>query len=76
VVSHSALLRAFAAAAFGADLGEPDNLEHVAVDVDPGGATARVGYRGHEITVEVPARVPPWLNPDYLDGGRQALPMP
>ncbi len=76
VVSHSALLRALAAAAFGTDLGEPVNLEHVAVDLDPAGVMARVGYRDHQVTVEVPTLVPPWLNPDYFGGGRQASPLP
>ncbi|MCW2631470.1 MAG: Phosphoglycerate mutase [Pseudonocardia sp.] len=76
VVSHSALLRAFAAAAFGTDHGEPVNLEHVTVDVEPGGGLAQVGYRGHEVTVEVPTLVPPWLNPDYIGGDRRGLPLP
>jgi broad specificity phosphatase PhoE len=76
VVSHSALLRAFAAAAFGTDHGEPENLEHVTVDVEPGEGLAQVGYRGHQVTVEVPTVMPPWLNPEYIGGERRAVPLP
>lgn len=68
VSSHSALLRGFAAAAIGADPGEPVNLEHVEVVI--GGASATVTFREHRVDVEVPATVPPWLRPDYLSGAR------
>lgn len=68
--SHSALLRAFASAALGHDVGEPRNLEHVEVALD--GARATVTFRGESADVEVPAELPPWLNPAYLDAGERA----
>lgn len=73
VSSHSALLRAFAAAAVGQDLGEPANLEQVVVDVH--GDTATVTHRGHRVDVEVPTEVPPWIDPAYLHGARGARPL-
>ncbi|TDQ50171.1 broad specificity phosphatase PhoE [Actinomycetospora succinea] len=68
--SHSALLRGFASAALGHDVGEPRNLEHVEVDLD--GDRATVTFRGESADVEVPAEVPPWLDPAYLDAGHRA----
>jgi broad specificity phosphatase PhoE len=69
VSSHSALLRAFASAALGHDVGEPRNLEHV--DVEVHGDRAIVTFRDEQAEVDVPAAVPPWLAPAYLDGGRR-----
>ena len=68
--SHSALLRAFASAALGHDVGEPANLEHV--DVEVHGDRATVTYRDEQAEVDVPAEVPPWLDPAYLDRGERA----
>lgn len=71
VLSHSALLRAVAATAIGADPGEPVNLETLAITV-LGGADAglaRVRFRDHDVTVEVPSTPPPWLDASYLDAG-------
>jgi broad specificity phosphatase PhoE len=68
--SHSALLRGFASAALGHDVGEPHNLEHV--DVEVHGDRATVTYRDEQVEVDVPAAVPPWLNPAYLDAGERA----
>lgn len=72
VSTHSALLRAFAAAAHGRDRGEPANLEHVAVTVDLAAGRAVVGHRGQEATVDVPSVIPPWIDPAYLAGRRAA----
>jgi hypothetical protein len=68
--THSALLRGFASAALGHDVGEPANLEHVDVEID--GARATVTFRGERADVEVPTEVPPWLDPAYLDAGERA----
>jgi broad specificity phosphatase PhoE len=68
--SHSALLRGFASAALGHDVGEPRNLEHV--DVEVHGDRATVTYRDEQVEVDVPTTVPPWLNPAYLDAGERA----
>ena len=68
VSSHSALLRGFAAAAIGHDPGEPANLEHVEVVTRADRAT--VTFRDHVVDVDVPRVVPPWIDPDYLAGGR------
>ena len=76
VSSHSALLRAVAAAALGHDPGEPANLEHVAVRVDPDAGRARVLFRDGAAEVGIPDRVPPWLSPAYLAGERRAAPWP
>lgn len=73
VSSHSALLRAFAAAAIGHDPGEPANLEAVRVEVD--GPAATVTFREHRVVVEVPTEVPPWIDPAYLHGARAARPL-
>jgi broad specificity phosphatase PhoE len=70
VASHSALLRGFAAAALGHDPGEPRNLEHVEVVHD--GRRATVAFRGERAEVDVPAQLPPWLDPAYLDAGERA----
>ena len=70
VSSHSALLRGFAAAALGHDPGEPRNLEHVEIVHD--GRRATVTFRGESVEVGVPAEVPPWLDPSYLDAGQRA----
>ncbi|MDD7937192.1 phosphoglycerate mutase family protein [Actinomycetospora lutea] len=67
--SHSALLRAFASAALGHDVGEPRNLEHV--DVELHGDRATVTYRDESTEVDVPTVVPPWLDPSYLDAGER-----
>ncbi|WP_285648371.1 histidine phosphatase family protein [Actinomycetospora sp. NBRC 106375] len=68
--SHSALLRAFASAATGHDVGEPHNLEHV--DVELAGGRATVTFRGERADVAVPTELPPWLDPSYLDAGERA----
>jgi broad specificity phosphatase PhoE len=52
VAAHSGPMRALVAHAFGRDLGEPDNLEAVAVHLE--GGRARVGYRGDEASIAVP----------------------
>jgi broad specificity phosphatase PhoE len=52
VAAHSGPMRALVAHAFGRDLGEPHNLEAVAVRVD--GGRARVGFRGEETALAVP----------------------
>jgi broad specificity phosphatase PhoE len=52
VAAHSGPMRALVAHAFGRDLGEPDNLEAVAVHLE--GGRARVGYRGEEAPLALP----------------------
>ena len=69
--THSGPMRAFATAALGHDPGEPANLEHVEVVVD--GDRATVSFREQHVEIDVPRVVPPWLNPAYLAGGRDAL---
>ena len=66
VSSHSALLRAFVAAALGHDPGEPANLEQVVVDVDLAAGTAFVAFRDEQVVVELPHRPPPWIAAEYL----------
>ena len=73
VSSHSALLRAFAAAAIGRDPGEPANLEQVRVEVD--GPRASVTFREDRVDVAVPTEVPPWIDPAYLHGARGSRPL-
>jgi broad specificity phosphatase PhoE len=59
VAAHSGPMRALVAHAFGRDLGEPENLETVAVHVD--GARARVDFRGESADIAVPDLAePPW----------------
>lgn len=70
VASHSALLRAFAAAALGHDAGEPRNLEHVEVVHDD--VRAVVTFRGERVEMDVPTQLPPWLDPSYLDASERA----
>jgi len=52
VAAHSGPMRALVAHAFCRDLGEPDNLEAVAVHVD--GDRARVDFRGERAEIAVP----------------------
>jgi broad specificity phosphatase PhoE len=52
VAAHSGPMRALVAHAFGRDLGEPDNLEAVAVHLE--GRRARVGFRGETASIAVP----------------------
>ncbi|MCD2195457.1 phosphoglycerate mutase family protein [Actinomycetospora endophytica] len=70
VSSHSGPMRAFAAAAIGHDPGEPANLEQV--DVRVAGDTATVGFREHRVAVVLPTVIPPWIDPAYLHGNRNA----
>jgi broad specificity phosphatase PhoE len=57
VASHSGPMRALVAHAFARDLGEPDNLEAVAVDLEDG--RARVDFRGQRARIAVPDLVEP-----------------
>ena len=57
VAAHSGPMRALAAHAFGRDLGEPRNLEAVAVHLD--GERARVDYRGERAAIPVPELAEP-----------------
>jgi broad specificity phosphatase PhoE len=52
VAAHSGPMRALVAHAFARDLGEPDNLEAVAIHVD--GDRARVDFRGERASIAVP----------------------
>ena len=52
VSAHSGPMRALVAHAFGRDLGEPDNLEAVAIHRD--GARARIDFRGERASIAVP----------------------
>jgi broad specificity phosphatase PhoE len=52
VSSHSGPMRALVAHAFARDLGEPDNLEAVAIHLDSG--RARVDFRGERAHIAVP----------------------
>ena len=52
VAAHSGPMRALVAHAFGRDLGEPDNLETVAIHRD--GDHARVDFRGERAAIAVP----------------------
>jgi broad specificity phosphatase PhoE len=52
VAAHSGPMRALAAHAFGRDLGEPDNLEAVSVQLEED--RARVAYRGETTSIAVP----------------------
>jgi len=59
VAAHSGPMRALVAHAFGRDLGEPDNLEAVAIHVD--GDRARVDFRGERAHIAVPdVKEPRW----------------
>jgi broad specificity phosphatase PhoE len=57
VAAHSGPMRALVAHAFGRDLGEPDNLEAVAIRLE--GSRARVDYRGACTKIAVPDTVEP-----------------
>jgi len=57
VAAHSGPMRALVAHAFCRDLGEPDNLEAVAVHID--GGRARVDFRGERAQIAVPHTVEP-----------------
>ena len=57
VAAHSGPMRALVAHAFCRDLGEPDNLEAVAVHLD--GDRARVDFRGERAEIAVPATAEP-----------------
>jgi broad specificity phosphatase PhoE len=57
VAAHSGPMRALVAHAFGRDLGEPENLEAVAIHLE--GDRARVGYRGGTTSLAVPDLVEP-----------------
>jgi broad specificity phosphatase PhoE len=52
VAAHSGPMRALVAHAFGRDLGEPDNLEAVAIHVEDG--RARVAFRDETAKIAVP----------------------
>ena len=52
VAAHSGPMRALVAHAFGEDVGEPENLETVALHLD--GGRARVEYRGRTADIAVP----------------------
>ena len=52
VAAHSGPMRALVAHAFHEDLGEPHNLEAVAIHLE--GARARVDYRGRTADIAVP----------------------
>jgi broad specificity phosphatase PhoE len=52
VAAHSGPMRALAAHAFKRDLGEPDNLEAIAIDVEE--ERARVTYRAETADIAVP----------------------
>ena len=52
VAAHSGPMRALVAHAFARDLGEPDNLEAVAIHVE--GDRARVDFRGERAKIAVP----------------------
>jgi broad specificity phosphatase PhoE len=59
VAAHSGPMRALVAHAFGRDLGEPDNLEAVAIHID--GGRARVDFRGERAAIAVPdVKEPAW----------------
>jgi broad specificity phosphatase PhoE len=59
VAAHSGPMRALVAHAFGRDLGEPDNLEEVAIHLENG--RARVTFRGETAELAVPELAePPW----------------
>ena len=61
VAAHSGPMRALVAHAFHEDLGEPENLEAVAIHLD--GARARVGYRGRTADIAVPELGEPSWSP-------------
>jgi broad specificity phosphatase PhoE len=52
VAAHSGPMRALVAHAFHEDLGEPENLEPVEIELD--GDRARVGFRGKTAAIAVP----------------------
>jgi broad specificity phosphatase PhoE len=59
VAAHSGPMRALVAHAFHEDLGEPDNLEAVAIHLEDDRAS--VGYRGRAAHIAVPdVAEPPW----------------
>jgi broad specificity phosphatase PhoE len=57
VAAHSGPMRALVAHAFARDLGEPDNLEAIAIHFE--GDRARVGFRGESAEIAVPELVEP-----------------
>ena len=57
VAAHSGPMRALVAHAFGRDLGEPDNLEAVAIHLE--GERARVDFRGRAARISLPERDEP-----------------
>jgi broad specificity phosphatase PhoE len=57
VAAHSGPMRALVAHAFARDLGEPHNLEAVAIHLD--GNHARVDFRGERATIAVPDTAEP-----------------
>jgi hypothetical protein len=69
VTSHSACLRAFTAAAFGSDPGEPAYLDQVQVDVLPDRGSATVTYRGASLQVKLPTELSPWTSRTWLNPG-------
>ncbi|HEX5781658.1 MAG TPA: histidine phosphatase family protein [Solirubrobacteraceae bacterium] len=59
VAAHSGPMRALVAHAFARDLGEPDNLEAIAIHLD--GERARVDFRGESAEIAVPVvNEPKW----------------
>jgi hypothetical protein len=77
-------MRAFAATAFGRDLGELDHPEGVRVLGHGDHAAATIRYRDLEIGAAPPAQLPPWIDREWLvtelrrtnyqPGGAPALP--
>jgi broad specificity phosphatase PhoE len=61
VAAHSGPMRALVAHAFHEDLGEPENLEAVAIRLE--GARARVDYRGRTADIAVPHTEEPRWTP-------------
>ena len=57
VAAHSGPMRALVAHAFARDLGEPDNLEAIAIHLE--GGRARVAFRGETTEVAVPDTAEP-----------------
>ncbi|MGQ0573719.1 MAG: hypothetical protein ACT4RN_05870 [Pseudonocardia sp.] len=64
--THSAPMRAFAAAAIGHDPGEPENLEDIRVRVRADGS-ANVRFREHVVEFAGPPPLPPWIDRAWLE---------
>ncbi len=59
VCTHSGPIRAIATHALGYDPGEPEHLETVRLDLEPGSAAAVLTFRGEVIELDVPTGVQP-----------------